>query len=212
MYEVYINERQLVFSRDGLNSNGADMLLKLSGSESTDHMRQLIASFENASEISRVVLQSLDIDRSWLTFCSLYKIISAAGGMVYNHFGHLLLIFRNGKWDLPKGKIEEGEEPDAAAIREVNEECGIGFLELKKQIRTTYHTYPYKNDRVLKKTYWFLMTTKDNAVPVPQHEEGIIDAKWMSKAQVFDVLPNAYNSIATLIRYQMDDMPADLLG
>ena len=113
------------------------------------------------------------------------------------------MIFRNGKWDLPKGKIEAGEEADVAAVREVYEECGIGELKLSKQIKTSFHTYPYKETVILKKTYWFLMSSTDISIPVPQLEEGIVEARWMDKAEVKKALKNAYSSIVELLNEQI---------
>ena len=122
------------------------------------------------------------------------------------------MIFRNGKWDLPKGKIEQGEDPDTAAIREVFEECGVGMLNLIKQVSTTFHTYPYKDIKVLKKTYWFLMVSNDTNRPVPQIEEGITDARWMTKGMVKEALMNTYASIADLLNEQLLDAPDHYLG
>ena len=211
MYQVFINDRLLQFAPLREIVKSAELILKLTGFESSIHLEQIVQSFEMNKDFDHIVLQSADIDRTWATFCSLYQVLEAAGGVVYNLNDEMLLIFRNGKWDLPKGKIEAGEDPDQAAIREVNEECGIGYLELEKQIATTYHTYPYQGKKVLKKTFWFSMKTKDTSQPIPQLEEGIIDAKWMSRQGVAEVLENTYSSIGKLLKDQLNGKPTSYL-
>jgi ADP-ribose pyrophosphatase YjhB (NUDIX family) len=212
MYKVYVNDRLVKFLPAKDSINGAEMVFRLRGDESVDDLMQLIGSFEQNALLPELYLQSADIDRTWKTFTSGYQIMEAAGGIVVNHEHSLLMIFRNGKWDLPKGKIEEGEEPDTAAIREVFEECGVGMLNLSKQVSTTFHTYPYKDIKVLKKTYWFLMDSKDTNRPVPQLEEGITDVRWMTKGMVKEAMMNTYASIADLLKEQVLDAPNRFLG
>ena len=122
------------------------------------------------------------------------------------------MIYRNGKWDLPKGKIEHAEEPDTAAIREVFEECGVGYLKLQKQVQTTFHTYPFKDHKVLKKTYWFLMSTVDESDPIPQLEEGITEAKWVNRSELKSAMRNSYASIVNLLKEQVLEHEPGLLG
>ncbi len=212
MYNVYINERLLSLAsmHDPLGS--AEMVLKLRGDEPRASLEALVDSFEKNEKTNSLVLQSADIDKSWRDFKSLYTVMEAAGGVVINENHQLLMIFRNGKWDLPKGKIEAGEEADAAAMREVFEECGVGMLKLSKQIETTFHTYPYKDMKVLKKTYWFLMSTTDRTTPVPQYEEGILDVQWKNKAEIKRALHNSHASIARLLQEQVLEPAHGLLG
>lgn len=212
MYKVYINDRLLQFMPMKTSINGADMIFKLSGNESKQELKVLIDSFEVNDLVSTMFLQSPKIDETWKTFSELYMILEAAGGIVINDKNCLLMIFRNGKWDLPKGKIEKGEESDTAAIREVYEECGVSGLNLKKQLNTTYHTYPYKEEKVLKKTFWFLMNTSDSNNLVPQLEEGITDARWLTRGQAKEALKNTYTSISDLLNEQIFNDENDLLG
>lgn len=128
-------------------------------------------------------------------FMTMFKIIEAAGGLVMNDNHEYLFIFRKGKWDLPKGKIEEKETIEIAAVREVEEECGIDGLEIIKQLNTTYHIYPLKNEMVLKPTYWFEMKTDFKGALVPQTQEGITKVEWIKPEKVAALLPNAYESI-----------------
>ena len=117
-----------------------------------------------------------------------------------NETGEWLFIFRNGKWDLPKGKVEKKEAITKAAIREVEEECGIGKLTIIKELPTTYHTYYMEERAILKRTYWFEMLCKDTSVLIPQLEEGITDVKWLSKKQLRQVLENTYESVKDVMK------------
>ena len=129
-----------------------------------------------------------------------YKIIEAAGGLVKNNKGEYLFIFRNGKWDLPKGKIEKGEGVKTAAIREVEEECGISKLKIVKELESTYHIYHLEEKAILKRTYWFEMMCEDDSKLVPQIEEGITEVKWISKKDLQQVNDNTYESIKEVMK------------
>jgi 8-oxo-dGTP pyrophosphatase MutT (NUDIX family) len=134
------------------------------------------------------------------SFSSAFKVIEAAGGLVKNKKGEYLFIFRNGKWDLPKGKIEKKEGIKEAAIREVEEECGIGGLKIIKELESTYHTYHQEEKAILKRTYWFEMLCEDESKLVPQTEEGITDVKWLSKNKLEQVTENTFESIKEVMK------------
>jgi len=110
-----------------------------------------------------------------------YTYIEAAGGIVKNNKEEHLLIKRLGKWDLPKGKIEKGETPEKAAIREVEEETGVRNLSISKQISDSWHIYPWKGKTVLKKTYWYLMNSTYEGTLIPQTKEDITEAVWLKQ-------------------------------
>ncbi len=125
-----------------------------------------------------------------------YTTIEAAGGIVENEKGEILLIFRREKWDFPKGKVEYGESVSDAALREVTEETGIQELTLGTSLPDTQHTYTLNEDGILKTTHWYRMTAPSQPL-VPQAEEDIAQALWVPKAQVSDLLQE--NSFPTLI-------------
>ena len=127
-------------------------------------------------------------------------LIEAAGGLVENENNEYLFIYRNDKWDLPKGKIEKKERIKDAAVREVEEECGIKVNKLEKKICSTYHTYIYKGEVVLKKTYWFNMRCKGQNKLVPQKEEGITDARWFKNYDIGLILDNTFPSILDVLK------------
>jgi 8-oxo-dGTP pyrophosphatase MutT (NUDIX family) len=139
-------------------------------------------------------------------------LIEAAGGLVKNENGDYLFIYRNNKWDLPKGKIEKDEKVKVAAVREVEEECGITVSKLGEKICKTYHVYISREEVVLKKTHWFSMKYKGTEKLKPQKEEGITDVRWFRKHHIDAILQNTFPSILdVLIKEELiKEMPAPL--
>lgn len=126
--------------------------------------------------------------------------IKAAGGVVYNQKKELLMIFRNGKWDLPKGKLETGESIEECAIREVQEECGVNNLQIISKLSDTYHTYELNGKMVLKHTFWFSMTTNFEGELSPQTKEGITKVEWVKQDEIAERLKNAYANLVELFQ------------
>lgn len=154
---------------------------------------------DNASEYLRKVIKSITL-------------IEAAGGMVENSKGEYLFIYRNDKWDLPKGKLEKGEGKREGAKREVEEECGIVVSSIGEKICKTYHTYTVKGEVVLKKTHWYQMSYKGAGKLKPQKEEGITDVRWFRKGHIDAIVKNTFPSIMDVLA-KMDlfkDKPAPL--
>lgn len=132
-------------------------------------------------------------------WCEKIQLIEAAGGLVVNQFNELLMIKRLGFWDLPKGKIDQGEAPNQAALREVMEECNVSDLSLDSFQQETWHVYQNNNKWIIKKTYWFLMRTYKQDL-TPQTEEGIELACWLNGNEVEKKLEGAYAAINRLIK------------
>lgn len=122
-----------------------------------------------------------------------FKVIKAAGGIVMNK-DKCLLIFRKKKWDLPKGKLDKDERSKKAAVREIEEETGV-VGKLKFKLCTTWHTYTYNNELVLKRTKWYLLNCVSDARMKPQTEEEIESIEWVPISQVKSYLVNSYSSI-----------------
>jgi 8-oxo-dGTP pyrophosphatase MutT (NUDIX family) len=129
------------------------------------------------------------------------KKIIAAGGLVTNDKKELLIMFRRGKWDLPKGKLDEGESIESCAIREVEEETGLTKLELKNFVGLTYHEYfdKYSSADVVKETHWFGMHVNGETKLVPQTEEDIEKIIWANEEKLKECLSNTYSTIAEII-------------
>ena len=140
-----------------------------------------------------------DLDSMLKTFLKLLPNVVAAGGKVLNSSGRILFIFRNGKWDLPKGKTESNETIDQTALREVEEETGIKGLYITKPLEITYHILKRNNKYQIKKTYWFEMYSDYKGDLSPQLSEGITKVKWIGPKKLKKVKKNIYANIEGLI-------------
>ena len=110
------------------------------------------------------------------------------------------MIFRNGKWDLPKGKLEIDENIKECAIREVEEECGISGLSIINALKDTYHTYEINEKKIQKRTFWFVMNSNYKGNLIPQTEEGITKVIWVDKQDIAKKLENSFGNISELLK------------
>ena len=199
MYKVFDKEKCTLFIPDESKANVNERVLKVSlraGESLIDTYR----SFRKGRKYKQLIVVTPDVDKVWEEFGSLFYPINAAGGRVHNSKGEVLFIYRSGKWDLPKGKIEPNEEVRDAAVREVEEECGISGLTIKHELPSTFHIYTQEGKEILKRTYWFEMFSDDQRPLVPQQEEGITEVKWLSPEGVKTALLNTYESIIEVMR------------
>jgi 8-oxo-dGTP pyrophosphatase MutT (NUDIX family) len=127
-------------------------------------------------------------------------LVQAAGGLVSNEKGGVLLMFRRGKWDLPKGKLDPGETLEACALREVREETGLIHLELKRFLMITRHEYKERGSLILKESHWWLMQSNSNQKLVPQVEEDITVVRWFDPSELKIALANTYPTISDVMR------------
>lgn len=128
-----------------------------------------------------------------------FTIVKAGGGRIENESGAFLLIFRRGKWDLPKGKLDPGETIEECAAREVREETGLHAV-LGEFLLTTYHHYNDYGHSVLKESYWYRMTAPVSAALIPQTTEDIVDIKWVAPKELAAYLPNAFPSVRDVLK------------
>lgn len=126
------------------------------------------------------------------------KLYIAGGGLVYNSKNEILFIHRNGRWDIPKGKIEKGESIEECAIREVEEETGVKGLEITKPLEKTFHVFKRSGKFCLKETYWFEMRTTSTETLTPQKKEGITKAKWLNFEKSQKALDKSYENVKLL--------------
>lgn len=131
---------------------------------------------------------------------AMYRPIDAGGGVAYNEDDEILMIFRKGKWDLPKGKLDAGEEIDECAVREVKEETGLNSLTLSDKICDTYHIYTQKNEQILKRTAWYKMTGTLADKLKPQKEENIMEARWVKQKDLGPLLKQSYEAVREVLR------------
>lgn len=132
----------------------------------------------------------------------LKKKLIAGGGLVLNEKGELLMIYRRGKWDLPKGKLDEGETIEDCAVREVMEETGLTSVERGKLLEISHHEYfdRHVEEEVIKETHWFAMKAKGEQELIPQTEEDITDIKWVTGKELESCLEDSYPNVVELIR------------
>lgn len=141
-----------------------------------------------------------DLNKLKKAFWKHFTIIQAGGGLVENEKGEWLLIFRRGKWDLPKGKLDDGETIEQCAVREVQEETGLQTVKLKDKITITYHTYDEYGKHILKESHWYKMKASSKENIVPQTTEDILEINWAKKDQLEKYLQNTYPSIAEVLK------------
>ena len=201
-YKVFLNEKSILFTSSGKititkpTNNPPDFANVLQVSRWLDE-------FEKGDGTEKVI-QSDNPEIFFKGFREALTNIEAAGGVIRNEKG-LLFIFRNEKWDLPKGKIDKGESPVEAALREVEEECGIHGHRIIRLLEPTYHLYrsPYKKSKgewIFKKTHWFEMEYNGNESGFPQTDEGITEIRWFARDELGEVLDNTYGNLVELIK------------
>jgi 8-oxo-dGTP pyrophosphatase MutT (NUDIX family) len=127
-------------------------------------------------------------------------LIKAGGGLVINEKCEVLFIFRRGKWDLPKGKLDPGESLESCALREVIEETGVGQLEIIRFLLVTEHEFVESGQVILKETHWWLMKTNGSQPLIPQTEEDITELKWIGPSDFKIVQQNTYTGILEVLR------------
>ena len=198
MYKISINETPLILIdlQDVPNEPQKDdknLILRYLGK--TKLLLQVIDMLEKSDRMESITVYAADYKQLVQDFDSLYKIVEAAGGVVFNSKGEILTMYRRGSWDLPKGKIDPGETKEIAAVREVQEETGIKEVKCGPLLCTTYHTYRNrKNKRVLKPTYWYQMSTTDMEIS-PQIEEDIELVLWLDPTEFLETKKPIYNTI-----------------
>lgn len=161
-------------------------------------IRQYLDLLDKNKNVRAVALYGENAEQLWTDFCACFTQLEAAGGYVTNAQGKLLVFFRRNSWDMPKGKIDPGETPEEAALREVREETGLQQITLGPFITHTWHTYTQKGEHILKRTWWYRMTTTDTDVK-PQTEEDIEEIQWVEPNAWLKTMPVLYKSIREVI-------------
>ncbi len=133
-------------------------------------------------------------------FWKKFIMIKAAGGLVKNEAGELLFIFRRGKWDLPKGKLDDGETLEECAVREIKEETGLQQVELKNHLITTWHTYDESGHHILKETAWYLLSAPKKQALTPQTIEQITQIEWCPAVELPRYVSNTFPAIIDVLK------------
>ncbi len=199
MYKVFVNDKPIILTTS-LNKDEEYPLYLFKNIPFEEVVHKI-----KTDVFSGVYLYSTNIEEDWKEIREIYEPIVAGGGLVLNENKEVLFIFRGEKWDLPKGRIEEGEKIEEAAIREVEEECGIENVILKNFLLNTYHLFIQGGKKRLKETYWYLMYSEYKGELKPQVEEGITDVCFKNEKEIGVALQNTYANIELVYNNYLKD-------
>ncbi len=194
MYKVFYNQKPIFLTTDTNENSDEFPLFYAKYTTAVSLIKALKSKKVSGIYIYHAVREKLEKH-----FFKHFPIVEAAGGLVQHQDGRYLFIYRNNKWDLPKGKIEKREIVLNAAIREVSEETAVADLIVTKPLPTTYHIYNANGKYKLKLTHWYLMKTTYEGALVPQTEETIQKAEWKTAIEIPELLDNAYENIKTVV-------------
>ncbi len=193
MLQIFYKEKPIIIS-DNISDLKESLVIDLELIKNIDVVELL-----NKKKVKSIGVLSKNKKSVLTAFKKKYPEITAAGGKVINQNSEILFIYRNKKWDLPKGKAEKNENISQTALREVIEETGVKNLTIVKPIEKTYHIFKKGSRHYLKSTYWFEMTSDYNGKFKPQKKEGISRVEWIDKETIGSILPKSYANIRLLL-------------
>ncbi len=196
MYKVHFEDRFIMLSPEPDRLQKYGLFHKF---YDTNELYKIISDFQANKELSAINIYSSNIKHLWKIFRIYFTEVGAAGGLVKHTSGKYLFIEKKGRLDIPKGHIEKGEEPEACALREVSEECGITGHTIVKELSPSYHTYSWEGISYLKKTNWFLMKYDGEMVADPQADEGITKVEWLLPDELNKIKSGSWLSLMDLI-------------
>ena len=200
--KIYFNDKPLIITTDkeaAINDHPEVAKFSSFSGASLRSFTQAVQQLERPG-MKGAIIEDASEDSLLSQLHAMYHPIDAAGGVAYNEEGAILMIFRRGKWDLPKGKLDKGESIEECALREVSEETGLKHLTLAGKICDTYHIYHMGNEDILKRTAWYKMkgTSKDKLDP--QKEEGILEARWVREADLPPLIAKTYEAVRDVLK------------
>jgi 8-oxo-dGTP pyrophosphatase MutT (NUDIX family) len=198
MYKVFFKDRTVYFGDNFSKSFGKNngLFYKYNNLQ---ELTELVYVFKELTRINKLFIFHDDIIALFEEFKACFDYIEAAGGLVMRTDGNFLVMKRDGVWDLPKGKLDNGESSEAAALREVSEETGLHELKVIKPILSTFHTYQVTEDMLLKKTKWYEMLYMGNKEPVPEAAERITEIRWAEPGNTDFIRKNTYPSVLDVL-------------
>ncbi len=195
MYKVFFNQKLILLTTDIISPKEDSPFFYVKFTN-----KKFVVQMLKSKKVKMLYLYHSKEDKLWYYFLNMFKLIEAAGGLVRNlKTNHFLFIFRNKKWDLPKGRINKNEEVQKAAIREVEEETGVENLSIIKPLNTTFHIFKRNRKHRLKKTFWYLMETDYIGELTPETKEGIEKAIWIEKKLIVSLRSEMYHNINLVI-------------
>jgi len=200
--KIYYNDKPLILTTDHegyLDAHPvAEMYQFLSGATARSFAQALQILDRPGSP--GVVIEDISEEALQEQLRIMYQPIQAGGGLVFNAEGGLLMIFRRGKWDLPKGKLDDGEDIATCALREVTEETGLTNITLREHLCDSYHIYTQDDVQILKQTVWYIMDAPGDEKLVPQKEEHIMEARWVTEKEMGQYAPRTYEAIREVLK------------
>ncbi len=192
MYKVFVNELPLILTNKlSETANGEYFLLN------QESINEAIKALKK-KKLSEAYIYHPNSEEILKKFTQEIPLVVAAGGVVTNPKGKVLFIYRNDKWDLPKGKLDKGESIEDCAVREVMEETGVQGLRIENFLRTTYHIFKNSGTPTLKQVHWYAMKTDYSGKLKPEKKEGIVKVKWKGPKKIQKALQNSYVNIKIL--------------
>lgn len=202
-YCIYFGEKPFIITNClspqlyQLTTQGGTILINQPNAAS---IKSTIADLDRTNAEAAIILTN-QVQIFWNLFCEQFEMITAGGGLVKNEKGEYLFIFRRGKWDLPKGKLDPGEEIGSCAIREVQEETGLKQVSVDKPLGLTWHVYHEKGSFILKESVWYSMLASSAEKLIPQTEEDIHEIKWVAPELISSVINNTYPSVKEVLQW-----------
>jgi len=199
--KIYYNNKPLILTNDAAtylrDHKIAEGYLQLKGA----FARNFRLAIEHLGKIRSLgaIIEDISTEALQHQLQNKYQMIDAGGGVVQNENGNVLMIYRRGKWDLPKGKRDDDESIDECALREVREETGLKELHLQDKICDTFHIYNQRGNSLLKRTAWYKMTASEKEKLSPQQEENILEAKWISTEKLSPIVYKSYEAIREVL-------------
>ena len=194
MYKVFFNRKFVLLTTKIVDHDDETPFFYIKYT----NQKQIISALKS-KKTKGIYLYNATQYKLWKKLLKIFSLVEAAGGLVEHQSGKFLFIYRNDKWDLPKGRVEEKEILVDGAVREVMEETGVKDLIFKKNLNHTFHLFSRNGKYKLKKTHWYLMTTSYDGILQPQFDEGIVKAEWKTKEEIPHLMENAYHNIKMLL-------------
>ena len=198
MYKIFHENKALVFPKIEGDALKFDATSQESDRYDADLLCNFLPEWLDERDPGDTFIHEVGEDAVALALKETFRMAPAAGGVVVKD-GKFVSIVRKGIPDLPKGHIEKGETPEVAALREVEEETGIGKLHIINELPSTWHCYLEHDEWTLKRTYWYLMESEETIQPKPQTEEGITEIKLIGNEEIEDYLKNTFRSISEIL-------------
>lgn len=203
MYKVFFHDKTIILTNKAYNATAADGDIAYNFND-LKNFESVVMEFLSDKYHNRAIFFYKDTELLAKKFFNIFHPVTAAGGLVENDKGQFLFIFQKGKWDLPKGHVDNNETIRNAAKREVVEETGLHEVDINQSIKPTYHIYFRNNRYNLKTTHWYHMAAPGAQDLKAEAEEGIEEVRWVEKEKAAEYAEKSYKSIEDLVNYFLE--------